>query len=369
MSGLKEVELVSTGVYLPGDPVPFDKIEEVIGYLDQAPPRMQKFINRLRPTVKDLIGIEQCHFAIDPKTKALTENNTSMLVKAIRKALANAKMEENEIEALFLGVAIPECQVPPLTTLVQEELGIDTCAEIEVHSNCTGATKLFQIALDALRLGRYKNVVVGYSQLSSAYIRSDFYNQDLIEREHTLLRWFLSDSACATVLKARDNLSSGIKLKEVYNESLGGKEKAGMWMKVGAENFDLLKTYKEGLHHLGQDYNAVVNRLGEPIFIKGFNRMIDQCEINTKEIDFIVATIPSKLLLDKAKEYYLKNMSIPKEKWYSNIAQKGYSGGCSIITALDELLESNSFKPGNNLVSITIESSKWMFGGFALKCL
>jgi 3-oxoacyl-[acyl-carrier-protein] synthase-3 len=218
-------------------------------------------------------------------------------------------------------------------------------------------------------LGRYKNAIVGYSQLSSAYIRSDFYNQDQIKKEHILLRWFLSDSACAVVLRANDSLSSGIKLKEVYNESLGGKEKLGMWMNIGAKNFDLLKSYKEGLHHLGQDYNAVVNKLGEPIFIKGFNRMLKQCEINPQEIDFIIATIPSKLLLSKAKEYYFKNLSIPKEKWFSNIATKGYSGGCSIISALDELIEKQYFKPRETLVSITIESSKWMFGGFVLEYL
>jgi len=96
MNRLKEVELVSTGVYLPGEPVPFDKIEDVIGRLDQAPPRIQKMINKLRPTVKDLIGIEQCHFAVDKETKRIFENNTTMATKAINKALEKAQLKTNE---------------------------------------------------------------------------------------------------------------------------------------------------------------------------------------------------------------------------------------------------------------------------------
>lgn len=113
MSTLKEVELVSTGVFQPGGPVPFDRIEDVIGRLDKAPVKMQKFIGKLRPVVKDLIGIDQCYFAVDPMTQELTESNTSMLVKAIRSALKKASMEEQEIEAIFMGTAVPDQHTPP----------------------------------------------------------------------------------------------------------------------------------------------------------------------------------------------------------------------------------------------------------------
>lgn len=35
MGNLKEVELVSTGVFLPGKPISFDDIEKIIGGLDK----------------------------------------------------------------------------------------------------------------------------------------------------------------------------------------------------------------------------------------------------------------------------------------------------------------------------------------------
>lgn len=49
MGNVKEVELVATGVYLPGEPVPFNDIENTIGHLDQAPLRIQKMIKNFAP--------------------------------------------------------------------------------------------------------------------------------------------------------------------------------------------------------------------------------------------------------------------------------------------------------------------------------
>jgi 3-oxoacyl-[acyl-carrier-protein] synthase-3 len=365
---MKEVELISTGIYLPGEPVPFEKIEEVIGYLDDAPERVKKMIGKLRPMVKGIIGIEQCHFAVDPKTKNITESVTSMAVKAIKTALKKAQMKASEIDCILLATPLPDYLTPPTTTLVQEELGIEKCAEIEVHSNCTGATKVFQIAFDALRVGRYKNVVIVYSQLSSTYLISSYYNQEKVKTENTLLRWFLSDSASAVILSARDKLSSGIKVIDVYNESVGGKFKPAMWAKFGARELRMPKVYQEGLHHLGQDYSIVVE-IGERFLADGFKRMLERSQISANEIDHVSASIPSTKLLEKGKNIFLKEFSIPIEKWFSNIHRKGYSGGSSVIIGLDEMLDRKLFKINEILTGITIESSKWMFGGFTLKNL
>jgi 3-oxoacyl-[acyl-carrier-protein] synthase-3 len=368
MSRLKEVELVSTGVYLPGEPVPFDKIEDVIGRFDKASPRMQKLIDKLRLNVKDLIGIDQCFFAIDPKTKELTEDNTSMAVKAIRNALEKANMEIDKIDCILLANPLPDQQTPPTTTFIQEELGIERCAEMEIHSNCTGITKVLQIAFDAIRVGRYKTVLVVYSQLSSAYLLSRHYNQQIIKTENVLLRWFLSDSASALILQAKENQDSGIRVLEVYNESVGGKLDPAMWFYHGARNFEYLKAYEKGSHHLGQNYN-IVNLKGPDIIADGFKNLISRANIDKREINHVLATIPSTMLINKGKEAFASQISISPDIWFSNISKKGYSGGSSVVIGLDEMIDKNIFKRQEMLACITIESSKWMVGGFILKYL
>ncbi|MDD5382823.1 MAG: hypothetical protein PHH60_04115 [Candidatus Margulisbacteria bacterium] len=368
MSELKEVQLVSTGVYHPGEPVPFDKIEEVLGSFDQAPPRIKKMISKLRHLAKSRIGIERCYFAIDPVTKEYTETNVSMTVKAVNKALDKAGLSPKDIDCLLLGNLMPDHQTPPTTTLIQEALGIENCAEMEIHSNCTGISKVMQIAFDGLRLGRYKTVVAAYSQFSSAYLRADHYNQQILGPENLLLRWFLSDSASAVIMSAREKVSRGIKVLDVYNESLGGKLKAGMTFAHGAPRYNLLKAYEAGLHHFGQDYKAV-EELAPKILSEGFSRMLKRINIGAAEIDHVIVTIPSLKLLDKGRAEALQLYAVPYEKWFNNVSYQGYSGASSVVVSLDEMLEKNIFKPKDLLAGITIESSKWMVGGFFLKYL
>ena len=368
MKKLNEVELVSTGAYLPGEPVPFDKIEEVIGKFDQAPPRIIKMIEKLRPMAKELIGVKQCHFAVDPKTKKLTESNTSMAVKASKAALKKAEMNPEDIDCIFYGNLMPDHQTPPTSTFIQQELGIENCAEIEVHSNCTGITKLLQIASDSLRVGRYRNVLVAYSQLSSAYLMADNFNQNKVRTESLLLRWFLADGAGAAILKAKDEVESGINLFYVYNESVGAKRAPGMWLNLGTPNFNLPRAFENGTHHFEQDYR-MVNDIGPDIFFNGFEKMLRQSGVKGEEINHVIATLPSNKFWDLGKKVFAERYSVPADKWYSTIGHKGYNGAATILVALDEMIGKGGFKPKDILTCITIESSKWMVGGFFLKYL
>jgi len=368
MDRLKEVEVASTGAYLPGNPVPFDDLESVLGNFEKAPDNVKRMEKKLRALAKDLIGIDQVYYAIDPKTRQLTETNTSMAVKAIKSALAKAKMESGEIDCLLYGNGVADCQTPPTSTLIQEELGIERCSEIEVHSNCTGMSKMLQIASDAIRLGRYKNVVISYAQLSSAYLNSEYYNQDKLKVENILLRWFLCDGASAVVLRAKDKVEKGIKLEYVTNLSIGGKMKRGMWFDLGVANMNLQKAYEEGSHHFGQDYRAA-NDFGPACFYESFERLVAGGGIKYPDVDHILATLPSKKLWEYGKLTFEQKYGVTPDKWFSNVRKTGYAGASSVIIALNDMIENNMLKPSELLASIIFESSKWMIGGFILRNL
>ncbi|MFH1386885.1 MAG: 3-oxoacyl-ACP synthase III family protein [bacterium] len=368
MTQLKEVELVSTGVFLPGTPIPFDNLEDVLGSFNAAPPLVKRMEGKLRALAKELIGIEQVYYAIDKKTGEQTENNTTMAVKAVNNALEKANMKAGEVDCLLYGNLMADYQTPPTTTLIQEALGIEECAEIEVHSNCSGMSKMLQIALDALRLGRYKNVVIAYSQLSSAYLRSDYYNQNKLGVENILLRWFLCDSASALVLRASDKIKNGIKLEYADNLSIGGKKEMGMWLKLGTRNPDLKKAYEEGWHHFGQDYRAA-NDFGPSCFYRSFEKIVADNNFKYSDVDHILATLPSKKLWEYGKTTFLEKYGVTPDKWFGNVHRTGYAGASSVIIALNEMIKTEKFKPGELLTSIIFESSKWMIGGFVLRYL
>ena len=216
MPPLNEVQLVSTGYHLPGQPIPFAKVEDILGLLDKASPKIQKLVPRLKTMIESILKAKCCYFAIDPKTKKQSETNTDMSVKAIKQALDRANLKPGDLDLIVLGAPVPDT-----SSMIQERLGIEKCVEMEIHSNCTAITKALQVAFDSIRVGRYKTVAVVYSQNPSAYLNSAYYNQEKVKPENLLLRWFLSDAAGCMILKASESIKSGIKILGVYNDSVG----------------------------------------------------------------------------------------------------------------------------------------------------
>lgn len=367
MAVLNDIELVSTGYYLPGQPIPFESLENVIGELDNAPEKIKKTIKKLKSMMRDVIKTKYSYYVIDPETKKAVENNADMSSKAIKKALNKAGIEPNVIEAIYLATPVPDNLVPCTSPYVQEKLGIENCAEIQITSNCTSITKAFECAFDALRAGRYKTVAVVYSQIPSVHLIADYYNQEKITLENILLRWFLSDGAAAVILKAVDPAKDNcIKLTGVYNKSMGVNQEAGMWIFFGSANLNLPKVFQEGRHHFGQDYKTV-NEKAPPLGAVGFRDLLTSLKLKASELNHLIITLPSHSIEKTAKDLFLSDLSIPREIWFSNVAEKGYVGGGSLLSSLDDLISKGMFKKGETTICYAVESSKWMVGGFSFK--
>ena len=139
-----------------------------------------------------------------------------------------------------------------------------------------------------------------------------------------------------------------------------------MWLKFGAANFNLQEAFEKGEHHFAQDYQTV-NKLGPIIQVKGLQNMLKQNSLRGKDIDHLLISIPSYKLEDTAKKKTEIEVGISKDKWFSNVETKGYCGGASLITSMEELIDKGLFKPGERALSFVTESSKWMVGGYILE--
>src|SRR5262249_39101237 len=106
MSG--RVRILATGAYLPGPPIPFDDVEMVLGPLTGAPERVRWFIERGRPTLRDILGIDFYYYAFDPVTRRATETVSSLAAKAAREAMTRAGIEPAAVDLLCYGGAHPD---------------------------------------------------------------------------------------------------------------------------------------------------------------------------------------------------------------------------------------------------------------------
>lgn len=368
----ERVAIRGTGSYLPGEPVPSERLTEVLGQVPGLSERVAVTSDRLGGMVLARTGVTQRYYAIDPATRRQTETNATMAEKAARRALDMAGVAPESIDLLILATPMADYVCPPTSAILQGRLGIEQCTEIEIHSNCTGTPKGIQIALEMLASGRYRRALVTYAQLSSVFLRAEFFNPERVEVENLALRWILSDGAGALVLERGDD---GMELIDAHVESIGGFEEAGMQgMSLGgfgekdqAEMEKILPyLYAHGHHHITQNIGRV-SRLAPRHLIDGLANMLKHAGIAGSSVAEFVLGIPGKhFVTPDMIAYFEKAVGAPWEGHhdYSSVEDFGYCGGATMLVQFDRLVRSGRLSPGTLVAAYLEESSKWMSGGF-----
>jgi 3-oxoacyl-[acyl-carrier-protein] synthase-3 len=367
---LKQVKIIGTGSYLPGPPIPNDRLESVLGTLSEASPKIRSFVENLGPRMLERSGVRHRHLAIDPETGELTHTFATLAEVAARRALEQARIQPERIDLLILSCPTSDQSTPPTSALLQERLAIPTCAEMEIHSNCTGVGKGVQVAYDALRTGRYETALVCYSQLSSVYLRSCYFKQERMDKVHAALRWILADGSAAVVLQAASNGTPDHEIIDTYVESVGAGRPAGMTAGGAAHlikpHQQIPELYQDGWHHLWQDFTAV-NDNAAPLLLDGLLRFTKKMNLPPDTVDHYVVSIPTMQLYDEHIPMFLDRLGITRDRIKFRSGDVGYCGGSATLIHLDDMVRSGELKTGQMAVVHAVESSKWMTAGFAVR--
>ena len=368
MSGEIQVKVTGSGSFLPGNPVPFDDIDRYLGEITGAPEKIMKWMRRIRPLMKEMLEIEQYHYALDPETREYTEDNVTMAVHAAGRALAMAGRSAADVELIVYGSAHMD-QMPTPSVRIQEKLGIGHCAELSIHANCTSAYKALLLAHDLIRNGRYRNALVLSSSISSSELRAEYYNQALITREDVFLRWFLCDGAGALFLEGRDTRDSGLYVTHTYMESVGGNKPSCMGNRRPAYWMNPRDEYERGYHHLAQMFQERLREhFHDPdgtVFYKGLKRMIETYAIDLSRLRFFQVNLPSKHIADLVMEE-CGALGIPASALYSRMSGMGYPGPPMVFMCLDRILREEKLGDGDLILSFVTEVSKFMQAGYAM---
>jgi len=367
-TGIK-VRMIGTGSFLPGKPLTIDEVDCFLGPLTGAPVKIQKWLERMKVLMKELLEVEHYYFAIDPVTRAFTEDNITMSVKAAKLALSQANLKPADIDLIVYGSAHQD-QMPTASVRIQEALGIEKCGELSIHANCTSAYKALLTAYDMLRLGRYKKALVVSSGISSSELRAEYYNQPLIKKEEAFLRYFLSDGAGAVILEATTENKTGLYLQCANMESVGGNKPAAMLNQRPAYWMNPKEEFESGKHHLAQMFNEQLrihfNEEGGSVFYKGLKRMIADYQIPVEKVRFFQVNFPSKHISELVMEE-CESLGIPKNKLYTKMSTMGYIGPPMVFVCLDQILREENLENEDIILSFVTEVSKFMQAGFSLQ--
>ena len=351
---MRQLQMVSTGSYLPGDPIDNARMEQLCGGVPED--------------VLEGLQVKTRYWCVNPDTGEHNETNSEMATKAAREALELAQLEPDEIDLIVVSTASPEFHLPPTSTFVQEKLGLRSCAAIDIRSGCAGAVEALDLARLYLEHGDFENaVVIGSEAISplsvEAYLEG---GPSKVRMRDRLGIYSFGDGAGAMVLRASEGDGNG-GVRGSAIACVGGERKPGMQVLGGgtAKPFHEQRQAKR-LAEMKVDV-VESGRFTPYVLTEGLRETIEHSGVPAHEIDHCV--IPegnATYMTDELREAGLltPEWTELEPKIYENLAEVGATGSAAVPLALDHGWRTGQIKQGDMVMLLAIETSKWKYGGW-----
>ncbi|MFN2168867.1 MAG: ketoacyl-ACP synthase III [Anaerolineae bacterium] len=249
---------------------------------------------------------------------------------AAARALAAAGMSGDQVELIVFGTTSFDEQVPNMASGVQQRIGANACAAMDVNTACTSFLYGLSTATAMIRTGVVKNAVVIGAELISAFM-------DWTNRNVAVL---FGDGAAAVVLEATEAAEG------VLCEKLG----------CYGDARDILRVKGMGGKYANQGrlYGDVAwDFEGPEIFKRAVLGMTQACEevmarknFTPDEIDLVVPHQANLRII----EALAKRTAVPMDKVYVNVHRYGNMSAATVPVALCEALEEGRVRPGSVLL-------------------
>jgi 3-oxoacyl-[acyl-carrier-protein] synthase III len=335
---MKTVRMLSTGAYLPG--------------------------------VLEGIQVKTRHWMIDPATGDHRESNTDMAYKATRQALDRAGIDPQQVDLLVLSTASPDYPLPPEVTYVQEKLGLERCASVEIRSGCAGAVEALDLARMYLERGTYRTAVVIGSEAISPLLVPVFRGKtpDQVRMRDKMTVYNFGDGAGAMVLQASDD-GAAPGIMGVAIACVGGTRKAGMKI-VGAGTHAPIHKQMEAKRMVDLQVDVVESGRFTPyVLTEALRDVLEQSGATAASIAAcIIPEGNAGYMTDELKEAGLLTPEwvALEDKIRENLELVGATGSAAVPIALDHVWKTGQIKQGDRVMLLAIETSKWKYAGAVL---
>ena len=346
--------MVSTGSYLPGEPISNQQVEEVAGGLPAD--------------VLEGLQVKTRHWIADPHTGEQSETNSEMAGKAAREALELAGIDPAEVDLLVLSTCSPDYHLPSTVTFVQDALGLDRCAAVEIRSGCAGAIEALDLARMYLERGQYRTAVVIGSEAISPLIVPIFVGQEprRVRMRDRLGIYSFGDGAGAMVLTAEDAEDGGGVLGSAI-ACVGGGRKPGMQVIGGGTHMPIHEQLRaKRLVELRVDV-VESGRFTPYVLTEGMRETVQRAGISADSVD--VCIIPegnAEYMTDELREAGLltPEWTALEHKIFENLSLIGATGSAAVPLAVDYGWKTGKLVAGQLVMLLAIETSKWKYGGW-----
>ncbi len=297
--------ILGTGSYIPQKQLSNQELEKLVDTNDAW--------------ITERTGISVRHIAAESETAS------DLGFFAAKKALENANITAEQIDAIIFATLTPDQPMPSSACFLQNKLGCRSIMAFDLSAACSGFLYALQTGDALLKTGQYKHVlVVGSETLSRV--------TDYSDRETCIL---FGDGAGAVVLGAE---TANVQTEPKPMSSRG----CFLAFHLGADG-----SFKDLLFLLFKPY--FIRMKGRETFKLAVRSMIEACEGALKKAELAIEQV-DWFIPHQANIRIIKSvgcgLKISPEKVIVNIAGTGNTSSASIPIALDEAIREGRIQRG-----------------------
>lgn len=371
----KSVYINKIAAFLPNQPVENEEMERILGQVGSRPSRARKLILRSNK-------IKKRYYAIDRETLEPNYTVAELAAEAIRK-LESDSFQLSDIECMVCSTTMADQTMPNHGVMVHGELGNPSCEVISTSGVCVCGATALKYAYLSIAAGDSTVAVSSAADAPSSLMTAKHFDVEKEEKvelleskpeiafEKDFLRWMLSDGAGAMLLSDKPNQNEKISLKidwiDVYSYAnemsacmYAGAIKNDDGSLTGWRNFDAHSKERADCMTVTQDVKQLNEFVLKYTLEEPLKTSIRKRSLKTSDYDYFLPHFSSGYFEDKvAQSLESIGFSIEKEKWFTNLFEKGNTGSASIYIILEELFNCGKLNKGEKILCYVPESGRF----------
>ncbi|UXY16237.1 iron-containing redox enzyme family protein [Chitiniphilus purpureus] len=354
------VYIEAAGYHLPGPAIANAEMDAYIAPLN-------RISGRIKARILAENGIATRHYAIAPDGST-TMSHAALAAAAVRDCLDRAQATLADVSLLAVGSSGGDALMPGFAGMIQGELGAPPMGTLSSQGICAAGITALAHAAQGIELGAHRQALTVAAEMPSRmFKKSRFaprgYDSDF---DAHFLRWMLSDGAGAVLLTDTPSGRGGVRLKLrwIHQQSFAGDYPVCMQLGLTEDRSTSFLDFPScseaeaaGALSLRQDIRLLPHLFD--VAIHEYVKLVEAGWVQPARIDHFLCHYSSAKFIPVVEDLLDKaGLSIPKERWYSNLASRGNTGAASIFVMLAEFLDTRSIRPGEQILCFIPESGR-----------
>ena len=319
---MKRSIIKSTGRFVPDHHVTNDDLARILDTSDEW--------------IRQRTGIEARYWVKEGDDLGTSD----LALEASKIALEGAGWQPTDLDLIVFATMTSDTYIPGSGVILQHKLGAAKVPALDIRQQCTGFLHGLELCDAYIQSGKAQKILMVGAETQSRFLELTTQNRDTAV--------IFADGAGAACIEATETDESIGILASVFHADGNYADvlRAGVPARKSGPvmNAEVLARqdffpYMDG---------RTVFKLAVTMLPEVAEELLEKAGIQLQDLDMVV---PHQANL-RINEAFRDRMKVPEEKVYNNIQQYGNTTAATIPIALDELMEKEVLKSGDNVMFI-----------------